>query len=113
MKRPMPKRPNILITRQPDFENADGAIVTHSLEEAINLPVVRQADEVFVLGGAQIYDQAMPLANKLYLTTVHADIEGDTFFRYRPGEWKVEWEEYHPADAENKYAFTLKRLVRK
>jgi len=68
---------------------------------------------VFVIGGQQIYKQAMPLADKLYLTDIHAKIEGDTFFEYTPSEWRLEWSEFHPADELNKYAFTLKRLVRK
>jgi dihydrofolate reductase len=113
MGRPLPGRLNIVITRQPDYQVSPGVMVVNSLAEALDLPEVKQAGEVFVIGGQEIYSQAMPLADKLYLTNVHADVEGDTFFRYRPGEWKVEWEEYHPADAENKYAFTLKRLVRK
>jgi dihydrofolate reductase len=113
MKRPMPNRPNIVITRQTDYKNTDDAIVVHSLDEALGLPVVKQADEVFVLGGAQIYDEAMPRIDKLYLTIVHAKMNGDTFFRYDPVDWQLEWSEYHPVDAENKYAFTLQRFIRK
>jgi dihydrofolate reductase len=113
MGRPLPGRLNIVITRQPDYHVSPGVIVVNSLAEALDQPEVKQASETFVIGGQEIYSQAMSLADKLYLTDVHAKIEGDTFFTYDPEVWRLEWSEHHPADAENKYAFTLKRLVRK
>ena len=112
MGRPLPNRLNVVITSQPDYKVPDGVIVVHSLEDALNLTEVKKADESFIIGGAQIYDEAMPLVDKLYLTDVHAKINGDTFFRYNPNEWKQEWSEHHPADAENKYAFALRRFSR-
>lgn len=112
MGRPLPDRLNIVITSQPDYEVPAGVIVVHSLQAALDLSEVKQAREVFIIGGAQIYNEAMPLVDKLYLTDVHAKIEGDTFFRYEPADWRLEWSEYHPADIENKYAFTLQRFVR-
>nr|AIA19255.1 Dihydrofolate reductase [uncultured bacterium] len=113
MGRPLPDRLNVVITRQPDYKVPPGVIVVHTLADALGLPQVRDQAEVFIIGGSQIYDEAMPMTDKLYLTKIHADIEGDTFFRYDPDEWELEWSEHHPADAENKYAFTLQRLVRK
>jgi dihydrofolate reductase len=113
MGRPLPDRLNIVITRQTDLKLPEGVIVTHSLEAALNLPEVKQAQEVFVIGGQQIYDQAMPLTDKLYLTSVHAKINGDTFFKYDPGQWELIWSEDHPADEQNKYGFRLQQLVRK
>jgi len=113
MGRPLPDRLNVVVTRQTDFEVPKGVLVVHSLQDALELPQVKQADEVFVIGGQQIYDQAMPLADKLYLTEVHAKIDGDTFFKYQPEDWRLEWSEDRPADADNKYAFTLQRFVRK
>jgi dihydrofolate reductase len=113
MGRPLPDRLNVVITRQEDYQVPDGVLVVHSLKEALDLPEVKKAPEVFIIGGAQIYNEAMPIADKLYLTTIDAQIEGDTFFTYNPGEWKLEWSQHHDAGAENKYAFTLMRLVRK
>jgi dihydrofolate reductase len=113
MGRPLPDRLNIVVTRQTDFEVPDGVVVVHSMQDALVLPQVKQAKEVFVIGGQQIYEQAMPLADKLYLTDVHAKIDGDTFFVYDPAAWREVWSEHHPADAENKYDFTLRRLVRR
>lgn len=112
MGRPLPDRLNIVVTRQTDYKLPEGVVLAHSLDEALNLPAVKDADEVFIIGGAQIYDEAMPLADKLYLTIVHTKIDGDTFFRYEPQQWQLEWSEHHEADSENNYAFTLQRFHR-
>jgi dihydrofolate reductase len=109
----LPDRLNVVITSQPDYKVPQGVIVVHSLAAALDLEAVKSAKQVFVIGGAQIYDQAMPLANKLYLTIVHANIEGDTFFKYNPADWQLEWSQHHPADAQNKYAFTIQRFTHK
>jgi dihydrofolate reductase len=62
MGRPLPGRLNIVITRQPDYQVSPGVMVVNSLAEALDLPEVKQAGEVFVIGGQEIYSQAMPLA---------------------------------------------------
>jgi dihydrofolate reductase len=82
MGRPLPDRLNIVITRQDEYRVPNGVIVVHSLDEALALPQVQTADEVFIIGGQQIYDEAMPKINKLYLTVIHTQIDGDTFFKY-------------------------------
>ena len=74
--RPLPKRTNVVITRS-DI-TIEGCQVVHSLEEAISL--FPQDEEIFIIGGAQIYEQALPLADRLYLTVVHRAYEGDTSF---------------------------------
>lgn len=112
MGRPLPDRLNVVITRSADYQVPAGVAVVHSLDEALDLPEVKNQPEVFIIGGAQIYDEAMSRADKLYLTTIHTTMDGDTYFRYNPSEWRQEWSEHHAADAENKYAFTLKRLAR-
>lgn len=113
MGRPLPDRLNVVITRRADYQVPEGVMVVHSLEDALNVEEVKTAEEVFIIGGAQIYDEAMPQADKLYLTTIHTTMDGDTYFRYNPDEWRLEWSEDHAVDAENKFAFTLMRLVRK
>lgn len=77
--RPLPNRLNIVITRDQSF-TAEGVTVCHSLEEALDLARQKEKDEVFVIGGAQIYKQALPFTDRLYLTVVHKDFEGDAFF---------------------------------
>ena len=88
--RPLPGRKNIVITRQPDW-CADGVTVAGSLSSAIVLArqyaVANDLSEVMIIGGAQIYEEALGLANKLYLTQIHAEIDGDAFFPKMDGSW--------------------------
>ena len=103
--RPLPKRRNIVVTHQADFAPA-GCEVVHSLGDALAL-VAGEAD-VFVIGGGEIYRQALPLAHRIHLTRVHAAVEGDTSF---PALDALEWREVarddHAADGENQYAYTF------
>ncbi len=78
--RVLPNRTNIIITRDQDYK-VEGTIIVHSLEEALNKAQSEPgSDEVFVIGGGQIYAQALPLADRLYLTIVEGDYKGDTYF---------------------------------
>ena len=81
--RPLPGRTNIVITRDAGFQ-AEGARVVQTLEQALALAekicLIDGAEEAVVIGGAQIYALALPLADRLYLTQVHADVEGDAHF---------------------------------
>jgi dihydrofolate reductase len=101
--RPLPGRQNIVITR--DLSRAsDGAHFVTSLSDALDL--VRDADQVFVIGGAQIYQQALPLADSVIATEVQADIEGDAFFApLDPSQW-IESARV-PQPAENGLAYDL------
>lgn len=103
--RPLPGRRNIVVSRTPAFAAA-GAEVAHTLPDALQ----RAADEpdVFVIGGAQLYAEALTLAHRLYVTRVHATVEGDVFFpRWRPEDWTEIASTPHPADARHPYAFTF------
>lgn len=77
--RPLPNRTNIVVSRDPNYV-APKCIAVDSLQKAIERAKQVEQDEIFVIGGGQIYEQAMPLADKLYLTIVDADFEADTFF---------------------------------
>ncbi len=113
MGRPLPGRLNIVVTGQADYPVPAGVETAGSLAKALALPAVQDAEEVFVIGGQQLYEAALPLADRLYLTTVHAEIHGDRFFRFDAEDWQSVWSEDHPPDETNKYGFTLERLVRK
>ena len=103
--KPLPNRRNIIITRQPDY-TVDGAEVVHSLQEALTLCVGKA--EVFIVGGAEIYKQALPILGRIYLTRVHADVIGDAFFPdFAEREWVLVSEESHPADERHAYAYTF------
>ena len=76
---PLPGRDNIVVTRNEDYQ-VEGVIVTHSLEEAIEKAKSLDDEEVFIIGGGQIYEQAIPIAQKLYLTLIDTEKEADVFF---------------------------------
>lgn len=103
---------NLVVTRQRGFEVEAGFAVVHSFEEAL----ARYADEeeVFVLGGEEIFREALPLADALHLTLIHADFEADAFFPEFDEEKFTETSRRdHPADAEHAYAFTFLVYERK
>lgn len=77
--RALPQRTNIIITRNKDYK-AKGCLVCYSLDKAIKLAKNKDKDEIFIIGGGQIYKQAIGLADKLYLTLVDKELEADTFF---------------------------------
>ena len=109
--RPLPNRTNVILTRDKGY-NAEGCIVVHSLEEAINL--AKNDPEPFIIGGGVIYEIAMPLVDRIYLTQIHHKFEGDTFFpEINMDEWiEVEKRVFEP-DEKNKYPFTISTLDRK
>lgn len=86
--KPLPNRTNIVITRDLSYK-AEGAIVVHSLDDALGKAKEHETNEVFIMGGGEIYEQAIGLADKLYLTLVHQNFEGDVFFPKYP-EFKKE-----------------------
>ena len=113
-RRPLPGRVNIVITRNTEFE-AEGCTVVHNGLEALDAAAKSSgADEVFVIGGGQIYIDLLPQTSTLYLTRVHAQPEGEAHFRFNAAEWKEVNVEHHPADAEkeNEYPFTFLTLKR-
>ena len=87
--RPLPSRVNIIVTQQDDYK-AEGSLITNSIEAAIELAKKDRQDEAFIIGGGQIYAQAIDLAHRLYITEIKASFEGDTFF---PEIDKNEWQE--------------------
>ena len=103
--RPLPNRQNIIITRNQKF-SAAGCIVAHDFDTALKL--AGDASEVMVIGGAEVYKLALPLADKLYLTFIDAAIAGDVYFpQWDPKLWQEISRESHPADAKHKYAFSF------
>jgi dihydrofolate reductase len=108
--RPLPGRTNLVLTRDRGFL-APGVVVVHSVEEAL----AHAADnELVAIGGAEIYRLVLPFARRLYLTHVHADVPGDTYFPdFDPTQWAdVEWR-MHPADEQHAYPLTFVTLERR
>jgi dihydrofolate reductase len=109
--RPLPNRRNIVITRDTQLK-IDGVEVVNSLPEALEI-TKEEEKPVFIVGGAEIYKQALPLTNTLYLTTIHHHFEADTFFpTINRSEWKVVKSERHAADEKNLYDYTFEVLER-
>jgi dihydrofolate reductase len=106
--RPLPKRTNIIITRDPYFA-ASGCLVARSVEEALSLAYDNDETEAFIIGGGQIYELSMPLLDRIYLTEVDAEPEGDVFFpEFDLDKWMLISSEAHPADEKNDHDYTFK-----
>lgn len=103
--KPLPKRTNIVVTRNRDFQ-MPGVTVVHTLADALAEARKTEDSEIFVIGGAEVYAMALPVANRLYLTEIQRAYEGDTQF---PIFDKTEWQEvsrrHHPADERHETAF--------
>lgn len=106
----LPNRRNIVITRNSDYI-AQGCDVVSSLEAALQL--VSDQPEICIIGGAQIFQEALPLAQRLYLTFIDLNVEGDTFFPdWQPAQWDEISREVFPADALNAHGLTFITLER-
>ena len=109
--RALPGRTNIVITHDRGYKAAEGCSVVNSLDEAIEQAKKDEgAEEIFIIGGASVYQEAMPLLERIYLTKVDADIKGDKFFKYDTEEWKQISSEKHFADGKNQYNFEFNVL---
>ena len=103
--KPLPNRTNIVVTRQRDFQ-APGCTVVHSLDRALEIALENVESETFVIGGAEIYALAMAQAERLYLTEIDADIQGDTFFpAFDSKHWREVSRKHHDKDDRHAYAF--------
>jgi dihydrofolate reductase len=108
--RPLPGRTNLVLTRSADWR-AEGVLVVHSLEEA--RAKAADAPELMVIGGAELYRIALPHADRIELTRVHADVSGDTFLpAFDPGEWRETASERHAPDERNALPMTFVTLER-
>lgn len=104
--KPLPNRTHVIITRQADYKVPEGCIVVSSLQEAIAF--CPKEEEVFVIGGGQIYQQAIDLVDKIDLTRVHTSVEADTFFpEIDLSKWELVFEEFHPKDEKHNFDFTF------
>jgi dihydrofolate reductase len=97
-KKPLPGRTNIVLTRDRAF-HADGAVVAHTFEEALARAQAEAPDEIAVIGGADLYRTALPLAGRIYLTEVHGAFDGDVFMPpLDAAEWTEVLREDHPGE---------------
>jgi dihydrofolate reductase len=103
INRLLPGRTTVIVTRQPGYR-VPGALIAHGLESAI--AACGEDNEVFVIGGGELYKSALPLADRIYLTTVDAEPAGDTRMPdFDLGGWRETSFESHPADDQHRYAY--------
>ena len=108
--RPLPGRRNLVLSRNPRYR-AEGCEVVADLASA--LEICNEADEVMIIGGAQIYAQALPLTGRMHLTLIDAVFSGDTWFPdYDEREWREAFREDHAAGEESPFAFSFVDLER-
>jgi len=110
-KRPLPGRQNIVVTRQKNYQ-AKGAVVVSDLDSA--LAAAGKVEEICVIGGGEIFTKFLAKADRIYLTEVDLEVEGDTWFpMIDPGQWHETAREIHPRGANDTAGFVLRVLDRK
>ena len=110
--KPLPNRTHVVITRQDDYEVPEGVIVVNSLSDAIDAS--KNDTQPFIIGGGEIYRQAMSFANKIELTRVHENFEADTFFpKIDSTLWQETNNTYHNKDDNHKHAFSFITYIKK
>jgi len=108
--RPLPGRLNIVVSSKPG--SAESVTWVTSLDDAIS--AAGEAEEIMVIGGGRIYEQMLARADRLYLTHIDAEVEGDTQFPdYEPDEWHSTFSEFHDADEQNSHSYCFEILERR
>lgn len=103
--RPLPNRVNIVVTRQKNF-NAPGCTIVNSLESGIELANTGNEEEVFNIGGAEMFKLGMPFTQRMYLTEIQTELTGDTYFpEVNKSNWKETSRIHHPTDERHAFAF--------
>ena len=110
--KPLPGRTSIVITNQKDF-SVEGILVAHSLDEALNIARGLEEKEAFIIGGGEIYKQALPLTDHLYVTEVDLVIDGDTFFEItNPAAWEETERITHEPDERHALKFEFVNYIK-
>jgi dihydrofolate reductase len=113
VNKPLPGRFNIVITRQPGWKG-EGAIVATDLADAIKKAEETNCKEIFIIGGGEIYKQGIEMAGKIYMTRVHATLDGDTFFPViDENKWQLTSSQDFAADEKHKYAYSFQTWTKK
>lgn len=108
--KPLPNRKHLIITRQDNYSVPENCFVFDTIQSAIDFT---DNQDIWIIGGGEIYKQSMDIVDRIELTRVHSDFEADTFFPEIGEEWELVSEEYHPADERHKYDFTYLTYNRK
>ncbi|MGN6531543.1 MAG: dihydrofolate reductase [Ginsengibacter sp.] len=107
LKKDLPGRINIVLTKKKNW-NPKNVFVTHEIDEAIKKANESDAREIFIIGGGDVFKQTMDKVNRIYLTRVHTEVEGDTSYpELDTSKWKLIKEQAFPADEKNNYPYTF------
>lgn len=105
---PLPKRTNIILSRNPFFI-VSNCLVAQSIDEALRIAYENEEEEAFIIGGAGVYENTMELWDTLYYTEIHGEPDGNVFFpEMNWDEWQLVFEEKHKADDRHEFPFTFK-----
>jgi dihydrofolate reductase len=108
--KPLPNRTHIIITRQKNYK-VENCIVVNSIKEAIDASP--KNEDIFIIGGAEIYNQSIDFADKIELTRVHANFEADAYFpEINTTNWKLIFEENHKKDEKHNFDFTFQTYIK-
>lgn len=108
----LPKRPNIILSRS-GF-SVEGAYSAQNLEQAVEIAQqFADVEEIMIIGGGELFKQAIPQATRLYLTEIQAEIEGDTFFEFDEENWQISAEKWSEVDEQNSYRCHFMQLTRR
>ena len=108
--KPLPNRTHVVITRQKNY-NPEGCIVVNSIEEAFE--ICPKSEDIFLIGGAEIYKLGLPFTDKIELTYINETFEADAFFpEIDFSEWKLTNEEFHPKDEKHAHDFSFRSFIR-
>jgi dihydrofolate reductase len=107
-KKPLPGRTHIVISQKEDYKATEGVIVVHNLEDAFKKAKEQEGnDEIFIIGGGYTYKKALPYTDRLYLTLIEGNFEGDAFFPEYEKEFKKKTYSKHSEDGDYKYEFVV------
>lgn len=107
LKKPLPGRINIVVTKNANW-NFDGVEVATDLSHAIQLAKATDCKEIFIIGGGEIFKQSLPITDRIYITRVHATVEGDVFYPVlNSNEWSLQSSDAHKKDEKNIHDFTF------
>ncbi|MHA7128421.1 dihydrofolate reductase [Algoriphagus namhaensis] len=111
--KPLPNRTHLVVTRNPDYQVPEGHFVFPDMQEAFIFALQKGIEKLYVIGGGQIYEESLDVADELRLTLVDASPDGDTYFpEWNPDNWEETYREFHPADEKHQYSFTYVDLKR-
>jgi dihydrofolate reductase len=107
LKKSLPGRINIVVTNKTNWQPGD-AFVANNIDNAIEKAKESDAKEIFIIGGGEIFKQTIDIVSRIYLTRVHAVIDGDTFYpEIKKGQWKLVSEQSFPSDEKHNYSYTF------